>query len=852
VLEHVPAVWLEEITEISNNNFILHFSHTDYKNGPYDNIYNIMDENGNMLWNANFSLLDYNEALYPVSQFEDISNGFNILCHNEDNDESYTIHLGINSSITETNVSSYSYANRQIIQTLKTDNFYYIFYFEDGDLIQAKLDSNYVPLTSSVISLNISIYSYDRTRVNLYENYFYYSDGYNQIACKISEAGELIWLTNWNYDRSIQRSHQGITEDGKLYILEIEDDQVQYVLINNDGEIDCIFPILQGEDLFNYFHVSYNGADKINVIVSDYEEDVNFLAQTVDLNGTMTYPIDGLTLNITPMFFDITLTSYSDKFSTFFLYTGDDRKTYISINTFNEFGTQIIPDDQTILESSFVSLSSMVCSQYLSDENCVLVAFISNRGHYGNGEVYIQKINQLGELQYEEEGRFITSYESQENIEKVLINNEGFVFIIYEDFDNVEYYKCDVFNQEGEFVRNFTLGSGILAYETYYHYADDGIIFSWALRNSCYKVHKFNQDEFLWDNPLTISVPTTNGMGCHITDNYIMYKYYGSPSYPKFLRRFDDDGNFYPGWIYNLNDIENLSWVSRAQQANDNFYFIGQTMQDEYKLLGIDSNQQMLFDDLNITMPYSGFGVDLLIDENIYLAYQDTIQQSVTVDRLDMSGQNVWSNDVLNWDPSYFYGISLHESSSNSISMITTHTENFRLASMDLDGNLVTPPDGNTIADGRGEKRILNTHEMDNGQFLITWYDYCVGNILDGDGIGYNAICGQLYDFSALPNDENTIASSHSYQLSNFPNPFNPETIISFSISNDSEIELSVYNIKGQKVKTLLKDNFEKGNHTIVWDGFDDSVKPVSSGVYLYELSVNGKIEVVKKCLLLK
>jgi hypothetical protein len=51
ILEQTPAVWLEEITEIAGNIFVLQFSHTDYKDGPYDKIYNIMDENGNMLWN---------------------------------------------------------------------------------------------------------------------------------------------------------------------------------------------------------------------------------------------------------------------------------------------------------------------------------------------------------------------------------------------------------------------------------------------------------------------------------------------------------------------------------------------------------------------------------------------------------------------------------------------------------------------------------------------------------------------------------------------------------------------------------------------------------------------------------
>lgn len=86
----------------------------------------------------------------------------------------------------------------------------------------------------------------------------------------------------------------------------------------------------------------------------------------------------------------------------------------------------------------------------------------------------------------------------------------------------------------------------------------------------------------------------------------------------------------------------------------------------------------------------------------------------------------------------------------------------------------------------------------------------------------------------------------------NYPNPFNPTTTISFSIPDESKIDLIVYNIKGQKVKTLVNNHLDRGNHSVVWNGVDDSGKSVSSGVYFYKLSVNGKSKSVKKCLLLK
>ena len=87
---------------------------------------------------------------------------------------------------------------------------------------------------------------------------------------------------------------------------------------------------------------------------------------------------------------------------------------------------------------------------------------------------------------------------------------------------------------------------------------------------------------------------------------------------------------------------------------------------------------------------------------------------------------------------------------------------------------------------------------------------------------------------------------------SNYPNPFNPTTTISFSIPEESNAELSVYNIKGQKVKILANNEFNKGNHSVVWNGNDYTGKPVSSGIYFYKLNVNGKLKAVKKCLLLK
>ncbi len=86
---------------------------------------------------------------------------------------------------------------------------------------------------------------------------------------------------------------------------------------------------------------------------------------------------------------------------------------------------------------------------------------------------------------------------------------------------------------------------------------------------------------------------------------------------------------------------------------------------------------------------------------------------------------------------------------------------------------------------------------------------------------------------------------------SNFPNPFNPSTTISFSLPKEKNIELTIYNIKGQKVKTLYSGIAEEGKHSMIWKGIDLNGKKVSSGIYFYKLETNNK-ELTRKMLLLK
>jgi hypothetical protein len=183
---------------------------------------------------------------------------------------------------------------------------------------------------------------------------------------------------------------------------------------------------------------------------------------------------------------------------------------------------------------------------------------------------------------------------------------------------------------------------------------------------------------------------------------------------------------------------------------------------------------------------------------------------------------------------------------------------------------------------GGGEAWIyLGGNPPDNVQ---DWHhsDYEVGDYgqqvgaadINGDGVD-EAIVGDpgwwwnnpsyppgrvyIYDnpYTAVEDEQNIIPYDYAlYQ--NYPNPFNSTTTIPFSLKAQGSIlkgpnhtTLIIYNLLGQKVKTLLDEEKIRGDYKMIWDGRDDQGKEVTSGIYFYQLKV-GEFKDCKKLLLIK
>ena len=125
------------------------------------------------------------------------------------------------------------------------------------------------------------------------------------------------------------------------------------------------------------------------------------------------------------------------------------------------------------------------------------------------------------------------------------------------------------------------------------------------------------------------------------------------------------------------------------------------------------------------------------------------------------------------------------------------------------------------------------------------------------DAFGFTRIHGNNIDIGCFEspgytsNNDNTIVSANDLLLTNYPNPFNSSTTLSYGISKDGLVILSIYNIKGQLVTKLVSNPQKKGTYNVIWNGTDQSGKKVSAGLYFSRLEANGRT-LTSKLLMLK
>ena len=98
--------------------------------------------------------------------------------------------------------------------------------------------------------------------------------------------------------------------------------------------------------------------------------------------------------------------------------------------------------------------------------------------------------------------------------------------------------------------------------------------------------------------------------------------------------------------------------------------------------------------------------------------------------------------------------------------------------------------------------------------------------------------------------DGNTLPDEFTL-YDNYPNPFNPRTNINYDIPEATDVTLDVYNLMGQRVRTLVSRHHEPGRYSVSWDATNDFGSPIASGMYIFKIHAKDFVS-IKKMLLMK
>jgi len=132
-------------------------------------------------------------------------------------------------------------------------------------------------------------------------------------------------------------------------------------------------------------------------------------------------------------------------------------------------------------------------------------------------------------------------------------------------------------------------------------------------------------------------------------------------------------------------------------------------------------------------------------------------------------------------------------------------------------------------------------------QTLFGGYNYFWLEMIGDNGA---TVCTNPLQYYATSVDDDTTPSIVVSLEQNWPNPFNPSTTIAFNLSAPAAVELSIYNLRGQRVATLVNDQMPAGRHLTRWHGQDDYGQSVASGVYFCRLAVGSDVRFCKMVLM--
>jgi len=356
----------------------------------------------------------------------------------------------------------------------------------------------------------------------------------------------------------------------------------------------------------------------------------------------------------------------------------------------------------------------------------------------------------------------------------------------------------------------------------------------------------FDSTGFLWNETATFDFGYVNTYTSYKFKNNTLFHVYNDDL---FMVKINEDGSCEDQFSLAANSIHFSIYGTDED-------FLVKTHEDEATVdaLHYFHNGESLWNEPLFVLDNQYYDLHPFFDDDHFYLTGFNSEDSVQVHQFDLEKNFIAENSFgFTFVNPQTHLISTYHKSSNFIFFIqgpnAQNDREFSYTIYDEAGNQLVAEFEETLMIRQNNEHIEDIVFDDHNVFL----DLTTGiKIIEGEYERNHYI--QKIDLSEFVDSfENEIIHPDAlYQIKAFPNPFNPTTTISFTIPAESNVEIAIYNLKGQKVKQLVNNKLGAGRHSTIWNGKDDAGKETASGVYFYNFTVDGKTEEVKKCLLLK
>ena len=373
------------------------------------------------------------------------------------------------------------------------------------------------------------------------------------------------------------------------------------------------------------------------------------------------------------------------------------------------------------------------------------------------------------------------------------------------------------------------------------------------LANNPWGLYRTSNDSLLWG--YTSPYYFHNEIPLSINSGNLLALYNGN----LILKKFNPQGHLYDQWPQSgviLSDIDSdyyeqtladsyltqngllLLW-GKCINANKDYQIYA------HLLNSVNGNSIWTSDSLLVT---GQIYKSMFINNKLYVSYFDALNNSLKMNCYSLSNtclNLLWSRTISNSVVKEYDLKVINNRFVFAFSALNNDYKKIYIRVLDINGNLDQNTNDFLVCDKNMQavNPVINDLGQNNAMLLYLGYQ----------NPNYKNMFASLLDLNSFIITQDTVVDfiPPFFVYPNYPNPFNPSTNISFDLEKRNTVNISIYNIKGQKVRALCNQMFEMGNHTVVWNGKDDKNQTLSSGIYFAKVK-NGNREKTIKMIMVK